>query len=226
MPKLIVALALLLVLADGMASDMTDATVGKTYWINDTGDNEASVYFFSDFNSYGLEGHVVTLANSHSFAVLALVAPNPNQLAYKVRLDDGQVLYVDREQFQRSLFSEKAYAFEGRGYLSIHQYIFTRPPGEIIGTISHKQTAGDSADCEKLLKTHGFLTRAQFQCGFENYSSQLIEDARTCAQRLTDAELNKKLLAGMTLFDHEEKEKGHSQICTDVLRDFPSYIKR
>ena len=82
------------------------------------------------------------------------------------------------------------------------------------------------ASCLKLEKTHGFLTRAQFQCGFESYSSKMLEDARACAQTLTHAELDEQLKAGMMFFDSEEKAKGHAQICQDILTDFPSYVKR
>jgi hypothetical protein len=80
--------------------------------------------------------------------------------------------------------------------------------------------------CLKTLKTHAFLTRAQFQCGFGKYSSKLIEDARACLRVLTDVQVEEQIKSGMAFFDNQEKEKGHAQICEDILKDFPSYVRQ
>jgi hypothetical protein len=80
--------------------------------------------------------------------------------------------------------------------------------------------------CEKTLQMHGMLTRAQFQCGFSKYNAALIDEARTCAPVVGEANLEGLLREGMSLFDRHEKEAGRKVVCRSILADFPAYIRK
>jgi hypothetical protein len=82
------------------------------------------------------------------------------------------------------------------------------------------------AECKKILKAHGFLIRAQFQCGFRYYSNEMIASAAACAKKINDAEVKQVTLAGMENFDEHEKERGHKVVCAAVLKDFPKIVRR
>lgn len=83
-----------------------------------------------------------------------------------------------------------------------------------------------SQDCRSIMTLHGFLTRAQFECGFNSYSDAMIQKARACAKSLTESETMKLLASGMKAFDREERDRGRTRICRDVLRDFPGIIRK
>jgi hypothetical protein len=136
MSRLMVVVTFLLVMVKGIAADMPDAAVGKTYWFNDRTEEVAPVNFYT-----GPHGKLVTFAASHSFTVLESDTNNPHDSVYKVKIDDGQELYHHQDDFQRDLFNDHDYLSYGRGYSSLRQYIFTRPPGEITGAIDRKQAA-------------------------------------------------------------------------------------
>jgi hypothetical protein len=81
-------------------------------------------------------------------------------------------------------------------------------------------------DCAKLMKTHGFLSRAQFQCGFKYYSNDMMETARSCYQTLGEDPAKEALTSGMHTFDRNEKELGHARLCKDVLKDFSNIVRK
>ena len=81
-------------------------------------------------------------------------------------------------------------------------------------------------DCEALMKSHGFASRAQFQCGFDRYSEDMLRQAKECGGYMSEARLQEKLTEGMKLFDRNEKERGHKQMCGDVLRTIPRIVGR
>jgi hypothetical protein len=99
--------------------------------------------------------------------------------------------------------------------------------------LSFLQPSGDAdagataagADCSGILKTHGFLSRAQFQCGFGKYSEEMTEAARTCRNTVGDKSKD-LILSGMQTFDRNEKERGRSQLCRDVLSSFAGMIAK
>lgn len=80
--------------------------------------------------------------------------------------------------------------------------------------------------CEKTVKMHGMLSRAQFQCGFSQYNVALIEEARSCAPVVGEADLEGLLREGMSLFDRHEKDRGHKVVCRSILADFPAYVRK
>ena len=47
--------------------------------------------------------------------------------------------------------------------------------------------AGLAGDCQKLLRHHAILSRAQFQCHFSRYSEAMIQSARSCAKGMSEA---------------------------------------
>ena len=94
-----------------------------------------------------------------------------------------------------------------------------------IVTLAGTNAAG-AVDCEKFLKTHGFLSRAQFQCGFEHYPEAYVQQAKECAAHLSEARLNEGLKAGISVFDAREAEEGRKGLCARVLKSFPGTFGR
>lgn len=80
--------------------------------------------------------------------------------------------------------------------------------------------------CEQIVSLHGLLSRAQFQCGYEKYNSELIDDSAKCFKHELGDDYGKKVLKfGMLEFDRNEKEIGHKKICAELLKAYPQYIK-
>jgi hypothetical protein len=82
----------------------------------------------------------------------------------------------------------------------------------------------DKVTCENIMKTHGFLSRAQFQCGFRAYSNDMMASAKKCSQGMSEHLIQELLKSGMETFDRVEHERGHEQICQDILADFPGIV--
>lgn len=81
--------------------------------------------------------------------------------------------------------------------------------------------------CEKTLRIHGFLTRAQFQCGYTSYSQDLIDRARKCVRKFFDEKTFRKMtMSAFGQFDADEKERGHERACAENLRDFPNFVRK
>lgn len=102
--------------------------------------------------------------------------------------------------------------------------------GTMISTEPNKIVVADNAnvECKKTMKLHGFLSRAQFQCGFRSYNNELIAGAAACRKKLklNESGFAELIRPGMELFDSNEKERGHKQVCNDVLKSFPNYVRR
>ncbi|MBV8914760.1 MAG: hypothetical protein JOZ05_17175 [Acetobacteraceae bacterium] len=79
--------------------------------------------------------------------------------------------------------------------------------------------------CESILKAHGFLSRAQFQCNFGWYSREMMESARRCSQGMDEAQVRQLLASGMQTFDRNEQQKGHAAMCREVLANFPGMLR-
>jgi hypothetical protein len=90
---------------------------------------------------------------------------------------------------------------------------------------SHTPEA-ENTECVETLRMHGFLSRAQFQCGFKHYSSDLMNEAKACAHDMGDAQMRQQLLTGAKLFDRRERERGHKRLCQEILRDFSKSVKQ
>jgi hypothetical protein len=86
--------------------------------------------------------------------------------------------------------------------------------------------SASALDCEAYVKLHGFLSRAQFQCGFSRYAKDVLAQARDCGQHMSEARMSESLASGMKLFDERETERGHTTICNSVLKDFPKAVAR
>jgi hypothetical protein len=98
----------------------------------------------------------------------------------------------------------------------------------IISLISLSSTARaqqSTDDCESILKAHGFLSRAQFQCGFRDYSEEMMQSAARCSRGLKEADAKSLLRSGMSLFDRNEREKGHDALCKEILAKFPGMVR-
>jgi hypothetical protein len=86
--------------------------------------------------------------------------------------------------------------------------------------------SSSAVDCEAYIKLHGFLSRAQFQCGFSRYAKDVLVQARDCGQHMSETRMSESLSSGMKLFDERETERGHAAICNSVLKDFPKAVGR
>ena len=85
-------------------------------------------------------------------------------------------------------------------------------------------TVSAYTDCPTTIRTHGFLSRAQFQCGFASYSNEMMQAARACTQKVSASQMKEILAAGMQTFDRNEKAIGHTQLCRNILRDFANFV--
>jgi hypothetical protein len=84
----------------------------------------------------------------------------------------------------------------------------------------------EASICIQTIKTHGFLSRAQFQCRYTKYANSMMDAARLCYGKLSDADRKEALRAGMATFDLNEREKGHEALCQDILIKFPKTVAR
>ena len=91
-------------------------------------------------------------------------------------------------------------------------------------TAQNSQTS--SSNCSQIIKTNGFLSRAQFQCGFRYYSNEMLQAAKNCSQPLPEATTKELISSGMATFDRNEKERGRATICADVLQRFPNFLRK
>lgn len=89
-----------------------------------------------------------------------------------------------------------------------------------------KLPASRKSDCENLMKMHGKLTRAQFQCNFSKYNSALIDQARECRSVVGTDRVEPLLLYGMKAFDADERERGRKAVCKTILNDFPNHVAK
>jgi hypothetical protein len=84
---------------------------------------------------------------------------------------------------------------------------------------------GTVEDCSKTIKLHGYLSRAQFQCGFNSYSEIMMSAAKRCAPQIGDAATQTELRSGMTLFDQEERQRGHAAECRAVATQYSGFVR-
>jgi len=87
-------------------------------------------------------------------------------------------------------------------------------------------TGAQALDCPQFIRMHGMASRAQFQCGFNQYNEAVIDQARTCARQIGEGKLKSNLMAGMKQFDASEKKIGHQAACRKVLRDLPNVVRQ
>lgn len=84
----------------------------------------------------------------------------------------------------------------------------------------------DGERCGRLMQMHGFLSRAQFQCRFNGYNQKLIDEAAVCGAKAGEATFKDDVASGMKTFDRDEKERGRGALCAEILKEFPSYVRR
>jgi hypothetical protein len=87
------------------------------------------------------------------------------------------------------------------------------------------QTARPASECESIVRTHAFLSRAQFRCEFQRYSQEMIDAARRCSSEIPEGRRSELLRDGMELFDYNEQNRGgRAALCARILRDFPKVV--
>jgi len=70
-----------------------------------------------------------------------------------------------------------------------------------------------AVECDVFMRMRGLATRAQFQCGFNRYSTDILEQARACRASMSEASAKRNLRKGMDMFDAEAKDLGKRQAC-------------
>ncbi|TXN33897.1 hypothetical protein [Methylobacterium sp. WL19] len=87
-------------------------------------------------------------------------------------------------------------------------------------------SSANALDCGKLLEVHAFLSRSQFQCGFNGYDQKMINIAKECSSEMSDAAMKRRFIAGGQKFADREKAEGHDALCASVLQSFPNVVSR
>ena len=76
------------------------------------------------------------------------------------------------------------------------------------------------SSCEKSVRLHGLLSRAQFQFGYGSYTRALISQTSDCGREIGDAKLNEKIESGHVQFRREregERPQGHLRRITQAF---------
>ena len=69
-------------------------------------------------------------------------------------------------------------------------------------------TGVQALDCADFIKMHGMATRAQFQCRFNQYNQEVIDEARTCYRQVGDDRGKDLLMTGMKQFGYSDSGVG------------------
>jgi hypothetical protein len=72
------------------------------------------------------------------------------------------------------------------------------------------KAASELAQCERTLQTHGFLSRAQFQCHYRFYDSSMLQEAKACSAKLSEEKAKEIVMAGMRVFDRSALRHGYA----------------
>jgi|SRR5271166_3899820 hypothetical protein len=79
---------------------------------------------------------------------------------------------------------------------------------------------------EIVLKLHGFLSRAKFECDFRFYSQQMTDLAVAAATQMPSEKTVSVLMAdGMKSFDLGAAHSGLRSACASAARSFPAFIR-
>lgn len=82
-------------------------------------------------------------------------------------------------------------------------------------TIEHVK----STPCSEIITLHGYLSRAQFQCGFKRYSEKMMTLAKNCSADYADDQVKNFLKIGMGAFDSDEQETGGRVKICEFFKD-------
>jgi hypothetical protein len=138
---------------------------------------------------------------------------------YPTTMTDCQVLDADTAAENQRLYRDRT------GNPVSQQPIVPAAPAAPSVKLDGSREPLVNSDCERTMKSHGFLSRAQFQCGFDDYSADMMEKAKGCAQQIDKAAVSEALKEGASVFDANEQKQGHVQICGDILRDFSNVVR-
>src|SRR5271169_1991270 len=80
---------------------------------------------------------------------------------------------------------------------------------------------------EIVLKLHGFLSRAQFECGFRSYSQQMTDFAVAAAAQMPSEKTVSVLMAdGMKSFDLGATPQSNLRsACAAAAKSFPTVVR-
>jgi hypothetical protein len=79
---------------------------------------------------------------------------------------------------------------------------------------------------EIVLKLHGFLSRAQFECGFRSYSQTMTDFAVAAAAQMPSERAVSVLMAdGMKSFDLGATQSSLRSACAAAAKAFPTVVR-
>ncbi|WP_454667883.1 hypothetical protein [Acinetobacter calcoaceticus] len=104
--------------------------------------------------------------------------------------------------------------------------VFTLFVGTSVYAMQPKN-GGEPTYCEQVVALHGFLSSAQFDCNYRYYSNELMHDAAKCTKHeLGDKYGQDVLKFGMSQYEERKSEVPKAQLCKNILKDFPNYVKK
>lgn len=96
-----------------------------------------------------------------------------------------------------------------------------------LSVLSNQANASDKETCKSIIKTHGMLTRGQFQCGFSQYNGEMTDSARECSSYFSEQEVTEIIKYGMELFDYNVEKRGSKKaMCNALLKEFPNVVRK
>ena len=98
---------------------------------------------------------------------------------------------------------------------------FLEAPTQVVAKIPQSS----SSNCPQIIKTHGFLSRAEIQCGFRYYNNKIFQAAKDCTQPLPEATVKKLISSGFETFDRNERSRGRAMVCADVLKELSNFVQ-
>jgi hypothetical protein len=141
-----------------------------------------------------------------------------------VSASDGYCKFFERKAELGSMMCAAMVDEQGRRTVAIVAFDVNRNTRVRAPTGENEQMQSSQLDCKKTVDLHGYLSRAQFQCGFSKYSQKLLDAASACKSHLSDDEIRKTLLHGMKDFDADERKLGSYPMCKGILQKFGQFV--
>lgn len=80
--------------------------------------------------------------------------------------------------------------------------------------------------CDDVVFIHSFLSSAQFTCGFQGYSEDLIMDAAQCSKKMSSKNSDATIKEGIKKFNDRVEIDGKKETCKAVLEKFPNVVRK
>jgi hypothetical protein len=77
-------------------------------------------------------------------------------------------------------------------------------------------------DCREVLRFYGFLSIAAIKCNFQFFNDG---NANNCSQGMSESQKKSEITRGASSFFQKERDQGHAASCSQVLQDYPEYLR-